>query len=144
MTLPDDAKRKIEARAYEVWLEAKKGNIHYWTIKDDDEEAVYWRSIWTKGFLESQGEIEALTRSLGLERIECDNTKTLIASAEKALADRESQMKELREENEVLKARNRSLNQELSDMENDRTGKNRDINYDFHEGRERESPNELL
>lgn len=48
----------------------------------------------------------------------------------------------LKDENAVLQMQNRTLRQELSDMENDLTGKNDDINYDFHEGRGEN--NELL
>jgi len=49
----------------------------------------------------------------------------------------------LKDENAVLQMQNRTLRQELSDIENDRSGKNQDINYDFHEGRGGEH-NELL
>lgn len=87
---PDEAKRKIEARA----------NEYMWNHYDSDvapnvNAKKAFIAGYTQAALESQGEIERLTAKHE-EEIKLTQTKGQIILRE-ALADAESQLKELRE-----------------------------------------------
>lgn len=45
-----NADKTIEQLADEAYQEAKKGNMNFWTMPDDDPEVKYWKEVWIKGY----------------------------------------------------------------------------------------------
>lgn len=47
--------KSIDALADEAFELEREGNIHFWTIKNDDPEVKYWKAVWKKGYLKGLG-----------------------------------------------------------------------------------------